>query len=522
MIYPEYSRLLVVDDIESNRYVVTTWLRRAGYHVVEARTGHEALQKIESQAFDLAVLDVNLPDMTGYEICEFIKKTPATSAMPVLHMSATATHTADRSEGLRRGAEGYLVEPVEREELLATVEALLRAANAHQMSLRLADRLRKLHDATLAINELQDTETLVGTITCEAAKLSSQPAIVLLSMDDSAFAAICAPGDEAVFYRLNPAIGREIQSLPKDGRIALGDVQSFLPLDALPLPEHYIVSDLGRRFDQMGRILIAAAPPPLDDEQIVVLSQLARVAGAALHNSRMHDVERRIAVTLQRGLLPETIPPIAGYDVAVRYEASAMHAEVGGDFYDVFEGGDGRLFIAIGDVAGHSLEAATIMAQLRTGFRSYALEGHSPVAILDRLNELLMRFHLETTATVCCGWLDPKTGECSLANAGHVPPLLVQNGEPQYALIAGTLLGFPIRTGTSHQFQLNPGDRLILYTDGLVERRRESIEDGLARLADLASHESDTMDAFCERAFAELRPGNVDDDVAIMAIQRAR
>ncbi len=516
------NRVLIVDDIESNRYVVGTWLRRAGYHVVEARTGEEALQKIDAQPFDLAVLDVNLPDMTGYAICEYIKQHPATSATPVLHMSATATNTTDRSEGLRRGAEGYLVEPVEREELLATVEALLRAANAHKMSLRLADRLRRLHDATLAINEMQDLETLVGTIACEASKLFAEPAIVLLNTEDAAFASTCGRDEEASLYRLNRAAGRDIEALPKTGRAALNDLRSILPLDALPLPENYLIADLGRRFDQMGRILIGSAPPPLDEEQVVVLAQLARVAGAALHNSRMHDVERRIAVTLQRGLLPETIPPVQGFDIAVRYEASAVHAEVGGDFYDVFEGADGRLFLAIGDVAGHSLEAATIMAQLRTGFRSYALEGHGPVAILDRLNELLMRFHLDTTATVCCGWLDPQTGECVLANAGHVPPLLVRDGVPQFVSIGGTLLGFPLRTGTSQELMLNPGDRLVFYTDGLVERRRESIEDGLARLADVASHQGDTMDAFCERAFAELRPGNVGDDVAIMAIQRLK
>ncbi|MBV8638614.1 MAG: SpoIIE family protein phosphatase [Candidatus Eremiobacteraeota bacterium] len=102
---------------------------------------------------------------------------------------------------------------------------------------------------------------------------------------------------------------------------------------------------------------------------------------------------------------------------------------------------------------------------------------------------------LDTTATVTCGWLDPRTGECSLANAGHVPPLLVQRGVPRFVSIGGTLLGFPLRTGTSREFVMNPGDRIVLYTDGLVERRREC-------------------------AFAELRPGNVGDDVAIMAIRR--
>lgn len=514
----ENNRLLLVDDVESNRYILSTWLRRAGYHVVEASTGAEALKKVDTQSFDLAVLDVNLPDISGYDVCEYIKSNDATSAMPVLHVSATATNTSDRSEGLRRGAEGYLCEPVEREELLATIEALLRAASAHQMSLRLADRLRRLHDATVKIHEIQDAKTLLATIARESSKLFEESSIVLLNMDDVAFASLSEVAGEPRVYQLSPSASSVIQSLPKSGRISSSDVRRILPV-GVSLQEAYAVADLGHRLDQDGRIIIAASPS-FDDEQRVVLAQLARVAGLGLHNSRMHEVERRIAVTLQRGLLPQSIPPVSHFDIAVRYEASAAHAEVGGDFYDVFEGPDGRLLLVIGDVAGHSLEAATVMAQLRTGFRSYALEGHEPMHILKRLNELLMRFHRDITATVCCAILDPRTGVCSLANAGHLPPLVVHEGKPQFIWGGGTLLGLPFHAGETTQFVLHPGDLLIFYTDGLVERRGESIEAGLARLAALAAEEPGTMDALCERAFAELRPGNVADDVAMLAIQR--
>lgn len=515
---PDTKRVLIVDDVETNRYILSTWLRRAGYHVIEARTGAEALRKVDSVPFDLAVLDVNLPDISGYDICEYIKTRDSTSAIPVLHVSATATNMSDRSEGLRRGAEGYLCEPVEREELLATIEALLRAASAHQISLRLAERLRKLHDATVEINEMQDAQTLLKTIAHESAALLGAGAIVIVNMDDNAFAATCAIDGEPRFHILNQTASRAIQSLPKSGHMRGADVGAILPLDAVS-SDDFAVADLGRRIDQQGRILIAASPG-FDEEHFVVLRQLARIAGLALHNTQMHEIERRIAVTLQRGLLPDSTPQSTEFDIAVRYEASAVHAQVGGDFYDVFEGADGRLFLAIGDVVGHSLEAATVMAQLRTAFRSYALEGHDPVRILDSLNALLIRFHRDVTATVCCGILDPRTGTCTLANAGHVPPLLLHDGTPQFIWIGGTLLGLPFHRGTVTHFELRPGDRLIFYTDGLVERRGESIEEGLARLAAFASQETGTMDEFCERAFAELGPGNVADDVAMLAIRR--
>lgn len=513
------TRLIVVDDLESNRYVVSTWLRRAGFHVVEARTGAEALQKLDAEPFDLAVLDVHLPDMSGYEVCRYIKESPALAAMPVLHISATATTAIDRSEGLRRGAEGYLVEPVEQEELVATVEALLRAAKAHQTSVRLAGRLRQLHLSTVAISEVQETELLLRAIAREAAKLFARPAVVLFATGDETYASRCDAGENPELHQLRNGSSPSIAALPTDGEVSYEEVRTAVPAQALVNAESYIVADISRRDDQTGRLLIAAESSTDEEEQRVVLEQLARVAEAALHNCRTHDIERHIAVTLQRGLLPETIPSIRGYDVGVRYEASALHAEVGGDFYDIFEGGDGRVFLAIGDVGGHSVEAATVMAQLRTAFRAYALEGHDPVSTLRHLNELLMRFHTNATATVCCGWLEQRTGECVLANAGHVPPLFISNGTARFYATNEPLLGLTFDRSAFH-ITLGPGDSLLFFTDGLVERRGERIDEGLQRLANVASRPFATMEDLCRCAFAELRPGNVDDDVAIMAIRR--
>ena len=119
-----------------------------------------------------------------------------------------------------------------------------------------------------------------------------------------------------------------------------------------------------------------------------MLVQLAQAVAAAVEAQRSFDEEHRIAVTLQRSLLPRRLPEVAGLDLAVRYEPASAQTEVGGDFYELVML-DGHLLVAIGDVAGHSLHAATVMAELRHAVRAYAVEGHQPGAILDRVNELM-------------------------------------------------------------------------------------------------------------------------------------
>ena len=122
------ARVLLVDDDEAKRYLMSTWLRRAGHTVIEAGTGREALEQARSA--DLVLLDVNLPDMIGYDVCRQIKADPATAAIPVIQISATAVQVADRARGLTQGADAYLADPNEPEELLAVVLAALRYSRA--------------------------------------------------------------------------------------------------------------------------------------------------------------------------------------------------------------------------------------------------------------------------------------------------------------------------------------------------------------------------------------------------------
>ncbi|HKU68534.1 MAG TPA: SpoIIE family protein phosphatase [Candidatus Baltobacteraceae bacterium] len=520
---PEQLRLLVVDDVEANRYILALWLRRAGYHVIEARTGREALQHVEKHALDLVLLDVNLPDMTGYDVCQTIKGNPRTAVIPVLHVSASAVETADRTEGLRRGAEGYLVEPVEREELLATVEALLRASISQRTATRLAGKLRMLNEAALAINESTSLESLVSEIAQNASNLFNDTVAAALAIDGEAFVASCAHGGKPV-RAMRPAAQLEaaLSDVFERADVPMDRIAAVVPANA-PLPDGKLaIMPLDPRRELCGALLLPESSLAAEEDP-AVLAQFLRGIAAAVRSMRVHSLERGIAVTLQQAILPQALPRIPGLDAAVRYAAGSVHAEVGGDFYDLFSLDDERVVFAIGDVMGHSIEAATIMAQIRTAFRSYALEGHMPDAIVTRLNQLLLRFHSDTTATVCCGALNVRTGRCVLANAGHLPALrIAPDRTPELIGAGASLLGVLGPAPEATSFVLAPEETLVLYTDGLVERRGESIDEGLARLVAIADGARNvSAGTLCERLLSMVDIHSLSDDIALLAMRRA-
>lgn len=516
-----HARILLVEDSPSNRYVVSTWLRRAGYEVVEAATGAEGLRLISQCVADLAILDVNLPDMSGYDLCKYIKAHERTSDVPVLHISATAVRAADRSEGLRGGAEGYLVEPVEPEVLIATVEALLRGAAAQREARRLAKRLEQLNESTLALSRAVEIQELLDVIARQAALLFESTVFTVLTFNGSGRVTLARNGQ----LQTRPCT---IEAVADAQRLAISGPR--LELDPLRMfveppgsSAYYLAATLGDGQDRPGSIFVevprerTAAP-----EDVALLSQYARAASTALRNLYSYDVEHRIAITLQRHLLPDAAPVLAGLEIVTRYAASEIHAQVGGDFHEVFELGNDRVVAAIGDVVGHSLEAAAVMAQLRTAIRCYALGGRAPVEILERINDLLLKFHDGVTATACCLIYDKATGRCDIANAGHVPPFHATDAHSPGAFlpVGGTLLGVKPFHVPAHVITLAPGDLLVMYTDGLVERRGEAIDVGLRRLAGALQDSDAPVESLCERLLERVAPSNITDDIAILALRR--
>jgi serine phosphatase RsbU (regulator of sigma subunit) len=194
---------------------------------------------------------------------------------------------------------------------------------------------------------------------------------------------------------------------------------------------------------------------------------------------------------------------------------------VGGDFYELTML-DGKLLVAIGDVAGHSLHAATVMAELRHAVRAYAVEGHPPGAVLELVNRFMRTVLPAESATLCLLTLEPDTGRVRLASAGHLPPLLHVAGAARFLDPRGPLLGINAPRPADLEFVLPLGGTLVLYTDGLIERRDADIDVGLSALAACAAQVELSLDAFCQRLLTRLAgAGEQADDIAVVALRRS-
>ncbi len=507
------GRVLVVDDSPSKRYVLSSWLRRAGHTVVEAATGGEALTVMGTGAVDVVVLDVQLPDMTGFDVCEQIKGDPLHAANPVIHVSAAAVDVVDRTQGLARGADAYLVEPIDPGELLATVQAVLRYYRARQHAERLAGRLAKLARMAAQLNSATTVRELLTTAAAGTAGIYGAPAMICTqTLDGARVCAVTAGPDREVSFRPWTEGGFETTG---------NSVYRDEPATAWPQfdwPDGLVVRALAARRPDRPPVYVVV-PMSTTDEGAPVLSQIGQTLVSALEGLRAYTQEHRLALTLQRSLLPARLPTLPEYDVAVRYVPASDYAEIGGDFYELCQL-PGRLVVAVGDVAGHSLHAATIMAELRHATRAYLAEGHAPAGVLDRLNQLLLSLIPDEMATLCLLDIEPSTGAVRLANAGHPPPLLVTAGEPQYVTARTPLLGLPGPGATETRLTLERGASLLLYTDGLIERRSRAIDEGLTSLAKSARVVDDDLEAFCDRLLAEVGPTEPDDDIAVVVLRR--
>lgn len=219
--------------------------------------------------------------------------------------------------------------------------------------------------------------------------------------------------------------------------------------------------------------------------------ELGRRLGVGLANADTFAREHAIAEILQRSLLPGALPEVSGLDLAVRYLPATQGADVGGDWYDAFPLEDGRIGLVIGDVAGHSIASASIMGQVRSLIRGYAIDDPVPARVLERANTALARLLPDVLASAVYAVLDPATGDISYANAGHPPPVITAgSGHAEYLDdTAGTMLGACTGScfSTGHRL-LQPGTRILLYTDGLIEDRDRDITDGLTVLAETLRH----------------------------------
>ncbi|MFD5909813.1 SpoIIE family protein phosphatase [Streptomyces massasporeus] len=267
-------------------------------------------------------------------------------------------------------------------------------------------------------------------------------------------------------------------------------------------------------------------PAPFTPADLPLIEDIARRAGLALDNARLYQRQRKVAETMQNHLLPQ-MPGVSGLQMAVRYLPAPDASQVGGDWYDAFPLADASTALAIGDVVGHDLEAAAGMAQVRNMLRAYAWSQHEPPSrIVERLDEAIQHITDVTMATTIFARVEPADDghwQLSWTNAGHPPPLLIsRDGLAEYLTDGhGLLLG--TQTGTRRPdatAQLPPGSTLVLYTDGLIEAPRRSLDEGLNQLRQHAAALAHRpLASFTDQLLRRVRPAGNDDDVAVLALR---
>ncbi|MGA5820342.1 SpoIIE family protein phosphatase [Kitasatospora sp. NPDC094028] len=244
-----------------------------------------------------------------------------------------------------------------------------------------------------------------------------------------------------------------------------------------------------------------------------------------LADTEQEAAERgRLTLRLQQAILPADPPPLAGSGLraAVRYRPAAQRDRVGGDWYDILQLPDGRVLLAVGDVAGHGIGAATGMVALRHALRGLAATGAGPAQLLEWANTVALREPGQVTATAVCVFLDPAGGQLRWARAGHLPPILVgPHGAEVLPLPSGVLLGaLEGARYEEHTAHLAPGELLLLYTDGLVERRDRPVEESVDQLIRTAGAPGPDLERYLDRLL-ELSPADTRDDTCLLAVETA-
>ncbi len=271
-------------------------------------------------------------------------------------------------------------------------------------------------------------------------------------------------------------------------------------------------------------ILVRAGDSPgFTPDEVELVAELARRSAASISNAQRYAQEHETALTLQRALLAEPMTPHPDVRCASRYLPAGASAEVGGDWYDTVALPSGATLLVVGDVMGHGLDAAAAMSEYRTLIRALALQRRSPRGILREAERIVEELDMERVATCLLALIDPVTRTCDFANAGHLPPLLLRHGHP--ARLLELPIGPPLGAGDGDYRQQTlpfaPGSTLLLYTDGLVERRGTDIDESLRTLAALPTDPTAPLDHVIDTILTALSAGHGEDDVAILAARLA-
>ncbi|MFC3574121.1 SpoIIE family protein phosphatase [Streptomyces yaanensis] len=513
-------RLLIADDNHDMRAYLYDLLNPE-YDVRLVPDGRTALAAALESPYDLVLTDAMMPGIDGFELVRALRADPRTSHLPIVMLTARAGEEA-AVQGIEAGADDYLAKPFSSRQLLARVRANLELSRLRDRILyetrEHASALATLAEAGLRLSgSLEPRQVLETAGELLVPRLADEVRIDVLGhdRDRSPDTLVYTSGEGSkADDRLSAAVARVLRggSAPReaDGRV--------------------LARALTSRGRMLGALAVARRHRPYSDGERTYLEAVTSRIAVAYDNATRYQNERRLAVALQRALLPQALPRVQGVATASYYRASALGAEVGGDWYDVIQLSEGAVGLAIGDVMGHDVDAAIMMGSLRSALHAYAQECASPSQVLARLDAHCSALDSDRFATCLYAVYEPGAHRLRYASAGHFPPLLVAGDRTAYLDLApGTPLGVCCGDATDHETRLLPGTGLLLFTDGLVEHHTTALDDRLTALCRLccgpphaatspSAHCAPAPDVIIGQALGLLAtPDRVDDDTALLA-----
>jgi PAS domain S-box-containing protein len=336
-------------------------------------------------------------------------------------------------------------------------------------------------------------------------------------------------------YPVDPASERGVPNVIRTGEAELyREISDELLVESSQDEEHLrlarelglvsaMIVPLRARGRALGALTLVSSESGqlFDEDDLALAEDLARRAALAIDNALLFRREHEAAVVLQRALLPESLPEVPGLEFAAHYEPAAPGLEVGGDWYEVVPCDDGTFGIVIGDVAGRGIRAASTMGRLRPALRGFIADGHPPAEVMRRLDALIKAADRPELTTVFHLRYDPATGIGEYVRAGH-PPAMLRLPDERVELLGGTgtpPVGIlPDIDFAVHRVEIPPGSLVLLYTDGLIERRGDDLFDSLERLRITVGGCSATAATCLEMLADEYETDRVPDDVAMLAM----